>query len=937
MKLQNKTYNFLNSLIKTNPSGFFDMYCFPYSDGPRGDVFDKNPFKFYQNGINPHCNYWISLNTFKSATSHKDKNLAYCNASFIDVDCHQGALSKCNPVQIKDFVYHWAKALEHHKLLCPTAMICSGHGLYLVFLYKKGVKASLKVKNEWRLIAKSMVIYLNKFTKEWFDQELADFHATNPGRLLRLPQTMNSKNEKRDDKFGYKRPYKCYVMFTDGKKYDFEDLYQRMMKLEPNIMKGNIVENHVDNNSSIIHTDIHSHFKGDSNRPVLISYAGKMWSTIGGYPQMSFKALADSLYKWGASVSDTVAAVAIANRYDKNDEDIGRILQHIPNTVAKFRKQNSKIYYPASHLKFVKELNKVLIGLKPGTRNSGIMQLAGQILSTGCNPRAEINLIKFTIKASYPQSLTSTEKYNLLIEPLDYMIGDLENTYSVKSSMRNDKTIKTKIGIIKDLEHKANNQIFHPNKFVKREIDQWSSKQKKVTFAVVSTIMSKYYHFRATDDGKHLLMYVSNPHDSNYGIYISQDSLIQNEISRVYPEATPTFAKDVMFNLRSRSRKVFHKTNSNLIPVNNGIFDMKSKEFKPFSPRYVFTSKIITNYPESEVLPPELKINGWSVNKFMGMISNHDPQIQKQLWQVILDAIDGNHSRGKVVFFVSPKGSTGKSTFEALIENIVGPLNVASLRLDQLDKRFQAAALVGKTVDIGDNLQSGIYLKHSSNVHSIVTGDAIPIEEKGKSTYNAHLHLLILQSSNGMPRYKDDKGMKRRSLFIPFNHQFVGKHNNPDVKDKYLKKSSVREYVLYRALSQPNFKKYHVSDASKKLLQHDEFMSHPLLQFKKLFFDKLKLKKIPVGWLFECYKVFAKINGIHSFSKIKFSEQFTDIVQKDYIKKPAKLSSQNLINLNNIYDNYEHNHTCAPNYLDMNDDSIYDTNNPKTLRCFVMK
>ncbi|WP_157054769.1 DNA primase family protein [Liquorilactobacillus capillatus] len=380
------------------------------------------------------------------------------------------------------------------------------------------------------------------------------------------------------------------------------------------------------------------------------------------------------------------------------------------------------------------------------------------------------------------------------------------------------------------------------------------------------------------------------------GIYTQNYGLVKKIISYIEPALTENQAETVIYFLKNRAtiREPIHS--GNLISVSNGIYNIKKKALDSFSPEYVFTAKIATKYVENPTPP---NINGWTFDGWLRSIACNDEQLVNIMWQAINECCNGNHTRRKAIFLVGNiKGNNGKGTFQDLIENLVGRENTANLKVNEFDQRFRLATLENKTVCIGDDAPANIYIKDSSNFNSIVTGDPVTIERKGKDAYSTRLMCTVIQSCNGMPTFHNKGGTMRRLLIIPFNANFNDKTDKEEIKFDYLRRKEVLEYVLYRAL-QLDFKKFDIPEAAQTALHEFELDNDPLVSFKETFFDENNIEKIPAYHLYDFYKKYCLNNGYKPLSNIRFVRQFLQIAQ-DYEKKVAKYSMEDIENLKSL-------------------------------------
>ncbi|MBU6130496.1 DNA primase [Staphylococcus aureus] len=362
------------------------------------------------------------------------------------------------------------------------------------------------------------------------------------------------------------------------------------------------------------------------------------------------------------------------------------------------------------------------------------------------------------------------------------------------------------------------------------------------------------------------------------GIYTQNVSYIKRVISWLEPKLNSNKADEVIYHLKNRV-DIKSKTNSPvLIPVKNGVFNRKTKQLESFTPEYVFTTKINTAYKTQSGVPV---IEGWSVDNWINEIACNDHGVAKLLWQVINDSLNGNYTRKKAIFLVGD-GNNGKGTFQELISQVIGEENIASLKVNEFDERFKLSVLEGKTAVIGDDVPVGVYVDDSSNFKSVVTGDPVLVEFKNQPLYRATFKCTVIQSTNGMPSFKDKtSGTLRRLLIVPFNANFNGQSENFKIKDQYVKNQKVLEYVLYRAINM-GFDTFDVPDASHKMLDLYKQDNDPVYEFKINVFDEWLLRKIPKYIVYGFYKEFCKNNGYFPISERKFHKQFKSYLSDDW-------------------------------------------------------
>ena len=325
------------------------------------------------------------------------------------------------------------------------------------------------------------------------------------------------------------------------------------------------------------------------------------------------------------------------------------------------------------------------------------------------------------------------------------------------------------------------------------------------TIEDVAKVLRKYCHFtfigigRTTDKSP---LYVFN-YDT--GLYSDSADLF-NQLchtfdTRVHPKTWDSIKKVV--RLKTKMRPTF--SDPTLIPVNNGVVNLETKKLMPFSPDYVITAKISTDYQVNPVKP--LFDGKFDFDNWLSEIACHDDEVITLLWQIMNEAINPNHTRGKMAILYG-EGNNGKGTFQGLLINLIGLSNVSALKPDQFMEKFKLSSLIGKVCNIGDDISSK-YLDEVSDLMSIVTGDTITIEEKHLPSYEVSLKLFCLFSGNVLPNARNkSQGWYRRLCIVPFNADFNGSKEIPEIKNIYLKDRQLLEWVLWKIINIEPFEKF---------------------------------------------------------------------------------------------------------------------------------
>ncbi|WP_303979269.1 phage/plasmid primase, P4 family [Streptococcus danieliae] len=333
----------------------------------------------------------------------------------------------------------------------------------------------------------------------------------------------------------------------------------------------------------------------------------------------------------------------------------------------------------------------------------------------------------------------------------------------------------------------------------------------------VAKVLKNYCHFTfigegATTDISKLYLY-----DLDLGYYVASDDLLRKLIVKFDTRLTSDrFFREIKNFIRTSTIMRRPLEDYRYIPVANGVFNLETKELEPFSPDFIIKTKIKTAYN------PDSKLSTFGGRfdflEWLKSIACGDDELVKLLWQIMNEAINPNRTRKKMVLLVGD-GNNGKGTFQSLLENLIGRENISNIKPDQFGKEFYLASLDGKVCNIGDDI-SNKYLDEVSDLMSVVSGDSIQVNVKGSQPYEARYKLLCLFSGNSLPRARNKtQGWYRRLCIVPFNADFNGQTERPEIKNQYLKNRNLLEWVLYEILNMDDFEKFIEPQATKDMLE----------------------------------------------------------------------------------------------------------------------
>ena len=219
-----------------------------------------------------------------------------------------------------------------------------------------------------------------------------------------------------------------------------------------------------------------------------------------------------------------------------------------------------------------------------------------------------------------------------------------------------------------------------------------------------------------------------------------------------------------------------------------------------------------------------------------------------------------------------------------MMRSLCGEGRCASIPVENFGENFLLEQLPDIMAIIVDENNVGSYLDRAGNFKAVITNDVVQVNRKNKTAIPFQFWGLMIQCFNELPRIKDKSGsLYRRCLFIPFDKCFSGQERKY-IKDDYLKRPEVLEYVMYKVL---NMDYYELSEpaACRHALEDYKVYNDPVRQWWDEVSDRLVWDMLPWEFLYELYKVWTKSNNPSGkmTSKRGFVDQMREIAEKDAV------------------------------------------------------
>lgn len=384
------------------------------------------------------------------------------------------------------------------------------------------------------------------------------------------------------------------------------------------------------------------------------------------------------------------------------------------------------------------------------------------------------------------------------------------------------------------------------------------------------------------------------------GIYAIGEDYTDRLFYRVSSTITASELKTAKERLKAFASPALENNDKSKIIVGNGIYDRNTNTLLPFTPERIFTSKIKTKYnPDAKltVIHNDKDGTDWDIETWLkdiagANVGEYDEDTYKLFWQIISATVAPGTVKGRALFFYQRKGGGGKGTFGQLLKNLVGPGNYSSLPIKAFNHNFMKELIIGKSLNIADENPVDEYIDDVMDFKASVTGDDVLIDIKSKTPIVIQPRMVNIQMLNGYPKTKDKSGsFYRRILFIPFLKSFT--HEDPKngvvkterkyIKDDYINRDEVLEYVLKTALEMEPFDDFITPKRSLEILEDYKEANDSVAEFWNYAITKMVWDIYPWKFLFEFYKSwFAKYKrGDKYVQYTTFREQIADIIENN--------------------------------------------------------
>lgn len=366
----------------------------------------------------------------------------------------------------------------------------------------------------------------------------------------------------------------------------------------------------------------------------------------------------------------------------------------------------------------------------------------------------------------------------------------------------------------------------------------------------------------------HIIRINNQLHIYHDGIYVEGQSELEAAMIEHIPDLNRSKRSEITSYLDILIRKNTRMSDANLIAFKNGVYNIETDELVDFSPDYIITNKINWDYNPNAYC--EL------VDKTFDKLACNDESIRALLEEAIGYSFYRRNELRKSFILTGDK-KNGKSTFLAMLKELLGDDNTTALDLSELADRFSSASLFGKLANIGDDIGDE-FIANPATFKKIVSGDRIKGENKGQKEFFFNPYCKLFFSANNIPRIKDKSGaVLDRLAIIPFDAKFS--KDDPDfdpyIKYKLIQQDAIEYLILLginglkRVLQNQGFTK---SEKVQRSIEEYEEINNPIqLFFKEI--DESEIVNEPTKNVYQLYTSFCLANNFTPVSNIEFSKR----------------------------------------------------------------
>lgn len=310
--------------------------------------------------------------------------------------------------------------------------------------------------------------------------------------------------------------------------------------------------------------------------------------------------------------------------------------------------------------------------------------------------------------------------------------------------------------------------------------------QKEMGLSLESTPPIHVIVARKMMECMHIKFYKGNFYYFDDGVYVLDDGLLEKAMLSIEQSLKKNTRKEILEYIRIYTQVKEIENNDNYINFPNGILDLKSKTLIEHNPDLFMINQINAEYNENAEFNEDIE-------NFLNDITCNNAERKKAILQVIGYCMTTSIALQKAFIFYGKTAGNGKSVLVKVITNLIGYDNCSHVSIHELQNgRFYGAEITNKLLNVVSELPRD-HLKSVDIFKSIVTGDAMSVEQKYKDRYRIKPYAKNIFTANELPRVSDKtEGFFRRLHIILFEAQFTDEQKDNFDESKLLTKEAMQ-------------------------------------------------------------------------------------------------------------------------------------------------
>ena len=444
------------------------------------------------------------------------------------------------------------------------------------------------------------------------------------------------------------------------------------------------------------------------------------------------------------------------------------VVQRVAEDIAeKLHSKTGTIDYEACALEDVQK--DVLIkffadNYTTGSRNLVLMAFGGQCRRAGLSLENSISILKVVL-AQFDDAGDLNER----IKELRYSFGRPIENVAVYAHLKNidEQTAPSMYGRLL-LAFKKKDSIEEIRAKVIQILIDRNKSNSEASHLVAEYILKKNFIYTVRSDQKEEVWVYRN------GVFIQNGkTYIKEDCKKVLQAGyTSHFANEVIKKIETETYiepdKFFIEEDKRFIPLQNGIFDLKTRELKKFSPKYRFFYKLPVSYD------PDSKCN--NIIRFFEEVlpKKEDKLIIQELFGYLLL----REYRFEKAFMFLGNGRNGKGKTLEIIKRFLGAENCQNLSLKIIEKEgnFQISRLQHSLANLSGDLSKQA-LENTGNFKMLTGRDMVTADRKFLPSVNFVNYAKMLFAANQLPETEDlSDGFFNRWIILDFPYKFYPKN-----------------------------------------------------------------------------------------------------------------------------------------------------------------